>query len=87
VRRLVKGYVDHYSDIRVNGADGSITSKDRRPGQQLEINAERDWNLKEPRQRRQLQRSHADCADANPAPRALNKTQLFDLLARVMFSW
>ena len=36
-RRLVKGYVEHYNNIRLNSAIGYITPKDMLAGHQQEI--------------------------------------------------
>ncbi len=44
-RRLVKGYVDHYNDIRLNSAIGYITPKGMLAGHQQEIQAQRDRKL------------------------------------------
>jgi putative transposase len=41
-RRLVKGYVDHYNDVRRNSAIGYSTPKDVHAGHQQEIQAERE---------------------------------------------
>jgi putative transposase len=44
-RRLVKGYVNHYNDIRLNSAIGYITPKHMLTGHQQEIQADRDRKL------------------------------------------
>jgi hypothetical protein len=40
--RLVAGYVEHYNNVRLNGAVGYITPKDLLTGRQQEIHAGRD---------------------------------------------
>ena len=42
MQRLVKGYVDHYNNIRLNSVIGYITSKDMLAVHQREIQADRD---------------------------------------------
>ena len=44
-RRLVKGYVEHYNNVRLNSAIGYITPKDMLAGNQQGIQAERDRKL------------------------------------------
>ena len=54
-RRLVKGCVEHYNNVRLNSAIGYITPKDMLAGYQHEIQAERDRKLqaaREPRMNR-----------------------------------
>jgi hypothetical protein len=58
-RRLVKGYVEHCDDVRLNSAIGYITPKDRLAGRQQEIPAERDRKLEEARKQRQIRRQQA----------------------------
>jgi putative transposase len=41
-RRLVKGYVEHYNNVRLNSAIGYVAPKDMLAGHQQEIQAERD---------------------------------------------
>ena len=55
-RRLVQGYVEHYNNLRLNSAVGSITPKDMRAGRQQKIHAERDRKLEEARKQRQTRR-------------------------------
>jgi putative transposase len=55
-RRLVKGYVDHYNNVRLNCAIGYITPKDMLAGHQQEVQAERDGKLEAARQQRQIRR-------------------------------
>ena len=55
----MKGYVEHYSDVRLNSAMGYITPKDMLAGRQQEIHAERDRKLEEARRRRQIHRQQA----------------------------
>ena len=57
--RLVKGYVEHYNNIRLNSATGYITPKDVLAGRQEEIHAERDRKLEVARQLRQSRRQRA----------------------------
>jgi putative transposase len=52
-RRLVKGCVEHYNNVRLNSAIGYITPKDMLAGRQQEIHAERDRKLDEARKQRQ----------------------------------
>jgi len=58
-RRLVKGYVDHYNEIRLNSAIGYITPKDMLAGHKQDIQAERDRKLEAAREQRKnrLQRA------------------------------
>src|SRR5947199_9038002 len=58
-RRLVEGYVEHYNNVRLNGAVGYITPKDMLAGRQQEIHAERDRKLEAARKRRQVHRQNA----------------------------
>jgi putative transposase len=58
-RRLVQGYVEHYNNIRLNGAVDYITPKDMLAGRQQEIHAERDRKLEEARKQRQVRRQRA----------------------------
>ena len=58
-RRLVKSYVDHYNDIRLNSAIGYVTPKDMLAGRQQEIHAERDRKLEAARKMRQDRRQQA----------------------------
>jgi len=58
-RRLVKGYVEHYNNVRLNSAIGYITPKDILAGRQQEIHAERDRKLEEARKQRQIRRQQA----------------------------
>jgi hypothetical protein len=51
-RRLVKGYVEHYNNVRLNSAIGYITPKDMLAGHQQEIQAERDRKLETAREQR-----------------------------------
>jgi transposase InsO family protein len=51
-RRLVKGYVEHYNNVRLNSAIGYITPKDMLAGHQQEIQTERDRKLEAARQQR-----------------------------------
>ena len=58
-RRLVKGYVEHYNDVRLNSAIGYITPKDMLAGYQQEIQAERDRKLEAVLQLRKNRRQRA----------------------------
>ena len=58
-RRLVKGYVEHYNNVRLNSAIGYITPKDMLAGHQQEIQAERDRKLEAAREQRKNRRQHA----------------------------
>jgi putative transposase len=49
-RRLVKSYVEHYNNVRLNSAIGYITPKDMLAGHQQEIQAERDRKLETARE-------------------------------------
>ena len=55
-RRLVRGYVEHYNNVRLNSAIGYITPKDMLVGHQQEIQAERDRKLEAARQLRKNRR-------------------------------
>jgi len=46
-RRLVKGYVEHYNNVRLNSAIGYITPKDMLAGYQQEIQAQRIGNWRQ----------------------------------------
>jgi hypothetical protein len=58
-RRLVKGYVEHYNNVRLNSAIGYITPKDMLAGHQQEIHAERDRKLDAAREQRMNCRQRA----------------------------
>ena len=58
-RRLVKGYVEHYNNVRLNSAVGYITPKDMLAGRQQEIHADRDRKLQAARKQRQVRRQQA----------------------------
>jgi len=64
-RRLVKGYVEHYNNVRLNSAIGYITPKDMLAGHQQEIQAERD---------RKLEAGEGTAEDSPPAGRVTEKT-------------
>ena len=55
-RRLVKGYVEHYNNVRLNSAIGYITPTDMLAGHQQEIQAERDRKLETAREQRKNRR-------------------------------
>jgi putative transposase len=56
---LIKGYVEHYNNVRLNSAIGYITPKDILAGHQQEIFAERDRKLEAARERRKNRRQRA----------------------------
>src|ERR1039457_1012472 len=58
-RRLVKGYVEHYNNVRLNSAIGYITPKDMLTGRQQEIQADRDRKLEAAREQRKNRRQRA----------------------------
>jgi len=58
-RRVVKGYLEHYNNARLNSAIGYITPKDMLAGHQQEIQAERDRKLKAAREQRKNRRQRA----------------------------
>jgi hypothetical protein len=58
-RRLLNGHVEHYNNIRLNGAIGYVTPKDMLVGHQREIHTERDRKLAAARRQRQLRRQQA----------------------------
>jgi putative transposase len=58
-RPLVKGYVDHYNDIRLNSAIDYITPKDMLSGHQQDIQAGRDRKLEAAREQRKNRRQRA----------------------------
>jgi putative transposase len=55
-RHLVKGYVEHYNNVRLNRAIGYIAPKDMLPGHQQEIRSERDRKLEAAREQRKNRR-------------------------------
>jgi putative transposase len=58
-RRLVKRYVEHYNNVRLNSAIGYITPRDMLAGHQQEIQAERDRKLEAAREQRKNRRQRA----------------------------
>ena len=48
----MEGYVEHYNNVRLNSAVGSITPKDMLAGRQQEIHADRDRKLEAARKQR-----------------------------------
>src|SRR6266478_4795142 len=58
-RRLTKGDVDHYNNVRLNSAIGYITPKDMLAGHQQEIQTERDRKLEAAREQRKNRRQRA----------------------------
>src|SRR5947199_10119088 len=58
-RRLVEGYVEHYNDVRLNGAIGYITPKDMLAGRKQEIHADRDRKLEAAPKQRHIARPQA----------------------------
>jgi hypothetical protein len=55
----VRGYVEHYNNIRLNSAVGYITPKDMLAGRQQEIQADRDRKLEAAREHRKNRRQRA----------------------------
>jgi putative transposase len=55
-RRLVKGCVEHYNNVRLNSAIGYITPKDALAARQREIDAELDRKLEKAQKQRQIRR-------------------------------
>lgn len=55
-QRLVAQYVEYYNTVRLHGAIGYVTPKDRLEGRHQAILAERDRKLQEARQRRKVRR-------------------------------
>ena len=58
-RHLVKGYVEHYNNVRLNSAIGYITPKDMLAGHQQEIQDGRDRKLEAAREQRKNRRQRA----------------------------
>ena len=58
-RRLVKGYVEHYNNVRLNRAIGYITPNDMLAGHHQEIEAKRDRKLEAAREQRKNRRQRA----------------------------
>ena len=58
-RRLVKGYVEHYNNVRLSSTIGYITPKDMLAGHQQEIQVERDRKLEAAREHRKNCRQRA----------------------------
>ena len=58
-RSRVQGYVDHYSNARLNSATGDVTPRNMLPGRRQEIHAERDRSLEAARKQRQIRRQQA----------------------------
>ena len=55
----MQAYVDHYNNVRLNGATGYITPKDMLAGRQQGIHTERDRKLEAARKQRQIRRRRA----------------------------
>jgi hypothetical protein len=55
-RRQVKGYVEHYNNVRLNSAISYIAPKNMLAGRQQEIHAVRDRKLEEARKQRRIHR-------------------------------
>ena len=60
--RLLKGYGEHYNNVRLNSAIGYISPKDRLAGHQQEIQANQDRKLKAAREQRPKESRHVECA-------------------------
>ncbi len=58
-RRSVSRFVDHYNEVRLHGALGYVTPKDKLEGREAEIFAERDRRLETAHERRPLSRQQA----------------------------
>jgi hypothetical protein len=58
-RRLVKGYAEHYENVRLNSAIGYVTPKDMLAGHQEEIQAEWNRKLEAAREHRKNRRRRA----------------------------
>src|ERR1700683_2251204 len=58
-RRLVKGCVEHYNNVRLNSVIRHITPKDMLAGHQQEIHVERDRKLAAARHQRRIRRQQA----------------------------
>lgn len=56
-RRVVGNYVHHYNDVRLHGAIGYVTPKDRLENRQQEILARRDQRLEQAREKRRQRRA------------------------------
>jgi putative transposase len=54
-----QGYVEHYNNVRLNSAIGSIPPKDMLAGHQQEIQADRDRKSEAARERRKNRRQRA----------------------------
>jgi len=65
-RRLLAGYVEHYSTVRLHSAIGYVTPKDMLERRQLQIFTERDRKLQAARQQRRRSRQQA-AAEAGAA--------------------
>jgi hypothetical protein len=61
-RRLIKGYGEHYNNVRPNSAIGCIAPKDRLAGHQQEIQADQDRKLKAAREQWPKESRHVECA-------------------------
>ena len=55
----MRGYVEHYNNVRLNSAIGYTTPKDMLAGRQQEIHADRDRKLEAARNQRQTRRQQA----------------------------
>jgi transposase InsO family protein len=68
-RRIVAGYVDHYSRVRLPSAIGYLTPTDKPEGKSKVIFAERDRKLEHARERRKARRQAArELARTTPGP-------------------
>lgn len=70
VRRAVAGVVSRYNNVRIHGAIGYVTPRDKLEGREREIFRERDRKLEEARARRAEARARArasTCACAEQA--------------------
>lgn len=61
-KRVVSDFVIHYNTLRLNGAIGYVTPKDKMEGREKAIWAERDRKLEEARERRRMRRQEVQQA-------------------------
>jgi transposase InsO family protein len=67
-QRVVARFVEHYNTVRLHGALGYVTPKDKLDGREQEIFAERDRKLEAARERRKARRQAAySCSESSSA--------------------